>query len=1341
MKGSELMKKVTGRMLAGILGCVMIFGLTFSVSAEELTVSVPEWASEIPSMLSAGNYAEGEAVAGVIFRNMRKPGTELLAESEMIMDVTEAEEDLISGMAPEDGELHIVYIQRDDLSTEEILNRLAKDRRVLFAEPNYLGEKETASEMREEGNSETAFGTDFTVRTENLEDLTAQQWSSSDQSEFHLEGNDSNSVHVPGFDEQTANMPGDPVIVAVSDYPVDFSHPDLAPVAYTFSKEQQLALGCDVHGFNATSESTDGRLQYWDEAVHGTHCAGIIGAAWDGKGISGIASNVKLISIQNATENGRTSLVNNLRGMDFIDRANEMGCNISINSNSWGNLQDSRALNAAVLALGEKWGVLSVFAAANDSRDLSFTGIMDNTLSDNPYAILVAATDSAGNLAPYSNYGSTAVDLAAPGSGILSTIIVNRKMAQFFADAIPETERKFYEGFEKADTALKATWIKGGTLMPTEASVTDQSHFAGTHGLKVSINQDAKEGESYLLDYYSLRLDFGDLSGKEIAPGDLMGFVLGGKGYLEAGAFRVLNTEGEMEWLPAGSDSSANQWALSDSNGWVSLFLQIPEDADLSHFIVELYLDVSPDMDSVYLDSVGFGTEAVPYAINDGTSMACPAVSGMAAVLKAQNPDVNGAELKTLVKAKVRKLPSLEGLTKTGGMIDFNADAYSPSIQNLIISGQNITVFGSNFTENGTVQVLKRIAGAEPEVKEASVISWSDHKVTLNLAERTEGIVEVVLTNKDGKQDSFTRFVSKSENLYEEDLPFDKTTGEPLIFDSGGDYETNGPLVGLGDKLYYLPCLTMTERTPANKDFRCFDTAAQTWSELPSLPEYLEYVSAAATDGKIIVKGFTMKLAPDGSPIEDENAEIRIYVYDTANASWSKGSAEHVDPKDTIACNDGQLILVGGAGDTTVNETSSVRLYDLAKGAGETICSLAGIYYRPQVACKDGVIFVYDVYGYCFERVTDGKTEVLHDALPEYYRSSRSDLYEYSNYQTTERDGVLVPVSEGVLFIGPTAADGSSDTFLLRDGGDKFEPYAKRMSDEKVNFPAAASLRGHVYAIGSVMYEPGQIFFRRTAVETCAESIQGARVVLSASSFTYNGKAQKPVVKTIAGQKLQEGTDYKVTYTNNKNVGTATVTITGKGNYTGTTKTSFTIQPVSIGAATLEYQSKAYTGKALKPAAAVKAKVDGKVKTLKAGTDYNITYTNNKNVGTATVTITGKGNYKGTLTRNFKITKAANNISKVAPASKTLKYSALKNQAQAFKIKATDKFGATMTYAMDSKTSKTVKKYITISRAGKVKVKKGTPKGTYTVKVKVTASGTKNYTAKTVTKSLKIVVK
>ena len=64
--------------------------------------------------------------------------------------------------------------------------------------------------------------------------------------------------------------------------------------------------------------------------------------------------------------------------------------------------------------------------------------------------------------------------------------------------------------------------------------------------------------------------------------------------------------------------------------------------------------------------------------------------------------------------------------------------------------------------------------------------------------------------------------------------------------------------------------------------------------------------------------------------------------------------------------------------------------------------------------------------------------------------------------------------------------------------------------------------------------------------------------------------------------------------------------------------------------------AKAYTGKEIKPTITVK---DGS-KTLKAGTDYEVTYANNKNVGKATVTITGKGDYSGSVTKTFLIKKA-----------------------------------------------------------------------------------------------------
>ena len=76
-------------------------------------------------------------------------------------------------------------------------------------------------------------------------------------------------------------------------------------------------------------------------------------------------------------------------------------------------------------------------------------------------------------------------------------------------------------------------------------------------------------------------------------------------------------------------------------------------------------------------------------------------------------------------------------------------------------------------------------------------------------------------------------------------------------------------------------------------------------------------------------------------------------------------------------------------------------------------------------------------------------------------------------------------------------------------------------------------------------------------------SIEDAKVVLTATSYTYNGKVKKPGIKTIAGQTLVEGTDYTAKWSSDspKDVGNYTVTITGTGKYTGVTSASYKINP------------------------------------------------------------------------------------------------------------------------------------------------------------------------------------
>lgn len=134
---------------------------------------------------------------------------------------------------------------------------------------------------------------------------------------------------------------------------------------------------------------------------------------------------------------------------------------------------------------------------------------------------------------------------------------------------------------------------------------------------------------------------------------------------------------------------------------------------------------------------------------------------------------------------------------------------------------------------------------------------------------------------------------------------------------------------------------------------------------------------------------------------------------------------------------------------------------------------------------------------------------------------------------------------------------------------------------------------------------------------------------------TYTGYAICPSVTVyVSNVVLREGVDYTVSYYNNVNIGTATVTITGIGSYSGTRTTTFRITGPNLYSATIStIPDQLYTGSYLQPTVTVTVNNI----TLRQGTDYNVSYSNNRNVGTATVTVTGRGSYSGTKTTTFRI--------------------------------------------------------------------------------------------------------
>ena len=168
---------------------------------------------------------------------------------------------------------------------------------------------------------------------------------------------------------------------------------------------------------------------------------------------------------------------------------------------------------------------------------------------------------------------------------------------------------------------------------------------------------------------------------------------------------------------------------------------------------------------------------------------------------------------------------------------------------------------------------------------------------------------------------------------------------------------------------------------------------------------------------------------------------------------------------------------------------------------------------------------------------------------------------------------------------------------------------------------------------------------------TVTKSFEIAKADISSATISdidspvgYTGTAYEPeVTVTFNGTELALDTDYTVAYTNNVNAGEATVTITGTGtHFKGSVEKHFTITAADLSGCTfapiadVTYNTKAHTPE-------VTVAISGR--TLEADKDYTVSYASKVNAGTATVTVTGKGNFTGSANTTFTIAKADLNLS------------------------------------------------------------------------------------------------
>jgi subtilisin family serine protease len=302
-------------------------------------------------------------------------------------------------------QIHAALAGAPDRKLERVEKALASDPRVSYVEPNHVV---SASVVPNDPSFGSLWGLNNTGQTGGTadDDIDAPE-------AWDLEKGSSS------------------IVVAVVDTGVDFSHPDLAAQQWVNPGENcgssDPTISCADRTDGVDSDN-DGYVDDWrgwdfinhdnnpfDDNNHGTHVSGTIGAVGDnGVGVVGVNWHVKIMALKFLGSNGSGSTADAISATLY---AADHGARVA--SNSWGGGPFDQGLSNAI-DYGASKGMLFVAAAGNDSSNNDTTPSYPASYGSDSI-MSVAATDSNDNLASFSNYGATSVDLAAPGVGILST--------------------------------------------------------------------------------------------------------------------------------------------------------------------------------------------------------------------------------------------------------------------------------------------------------------------------------------------------------------------------------------------------------------------------------------------------------------------------------------------------------------------------------------------------------------------------------------------------------------------------------------------------------------------------------------------------------------------------------------------------------------------------------------------------------------------------------------------------------------------------------------------------------------------------------------------------------
>lgn len=1132
------------KLLSILLTCLLLFGsLPMAALAEERAQ---------PAI--TGDYVEGQAIVGVqgglqnLTGSQRSRGAAGFQVVESLMTVSDgaAENSVLRSRAaaPEDSQEIVLVQSNTGEGTQALIESLKANPAVLFAEPNYrvqvdedeadlTSEPETTAPATPSAEAPKATvqpettaepqAPEATVKPETPQDNTLEPAAETATVPEAIKVQANTNPAVPdmsnglwsmvnkgqmggtaGIDINTkpvwdaGNKGSENVAVAVLDTGIDYKHEDLKGQMWD-EKETGISLdgidGGGPYGKNVcTTDSTPlDSKDPMDNMLHGTHCAGTIGASWDGKGVYGVSGDLQLIAVKGMNATGGGLLSDLIKGYDYLsavcDALNGKSTQLKAVNNSWSLSNYSEALNTAITTLGQK-GVVSVFAAGNSNTNLDQESNTTNGRLPKAYTLVVGAMNSDGTKAVFSSYGKQSVDVFAPGSSILSTIPTD--MAVYMAPFADESANYIYDGYEGSQAGETDKVAQNGGLPLYYYSDSAAKHVGdavdkdetgkamlGNGCLKT--NETTEDGLTLISQ--PITLNTGDN-----AP----------DAYFSFGAQNTTSSTSKITVTYVGADGTETPCPVVDKvtqvdkvygamrryNLWEYSTVALPENFAAQSFQLKLEIKIEEGHPAtgLYIDAVGIGTQKVAYGYEHGTSMATPAVTGSVALLAAKYPGESADVLATRVKGGTTPSEYFKDNSISGGYINVEKAQNNP----------NPVVYGAE-QQDSTVTLKGHFLGdtkgaitVDGQDVTAAVTSWNADAITLNLdkaaVDKGRHAVDITAGSNTG-----------SSNVY---FGADKKTAqgfETLSLPEGDSLNTmterntaSGALAAVGGSLYYFNGSYVSGASGSDstnpdsfltKVWRYTpNDAGGSWEQLASPEALFVYdPTACAWQGKVYLMGADMASDPT-----NPNFPTKLFSLDTATGSWSVVcELSGLPNRGTLINYKDQLIYAGGANADGTMADTCYQINPEGKTAELTDIRLPKAMAAPRIAvggAERDTITVCDNLGTFYTTGDHGKT--WQEATADFDGKGQTVL------------AALGGTTAGAVTTGLTASykdpEAFRDTWTLDKGADKLIASDKVYYPVQTVAPVGIAYQNHFYVLSRVPKdtEANGIVFKRMAVGT-----------------------------------------------------------------------------------------------------------------------------------------------------------------------------------------------------------------------------------------------------------------